>query len=822
MDTIVPRSESTGRDLDALIKDIARHPEKYRYNENENMRSNGERVWVAWTNKAIKTKDGRVAEILCIGTDITEQRHARELLATRLRYEEGLAACSQTLLTDAGDALTESLGCLLSAAAVGRVCVFENFEDPRDGLCMKLTHEVCASGVRSEKENSMLQHLPYKNGAVRWQKMLSAGRPIAGTVNSFLQREREFLEALDILSILVLPVMAEGEWYGLITFDDTMQTRRWRREDIQLLGTGAEMIGGYIGRKRTDAAIRKSTERLNAVMSVLPDIVLISDEDGRCVEIHASDETLLYAPSDELEGRMVHDIFSKETADLFLGVIRKTINTGEMQVIEYPLEISGDDRWFEGRLNRFGMKIGGKDCVVMAARDITKRREAEEVIREANIELESRVDELSALNHITRTMTMIPELQTALSIAARLIGQLLSARVTLALFDAGRQKLTITAEYLTDRNMPSLINFVIPDTPAFAQVVETGQSLVVPRAHANPLLEPIRELLHVRQTECVMIVPLQIPGKIIGAINLSTSQKDREFSAEEVKLVETIAGQITGAIENSRLFDEARQAREVAESANRAKSDFLARMSHEIRTPMNAVIGLSHLALQTELTAKQRDYLSKIQSSAHSLLGIINDILDFSKIEAGKLKMESANFNLDDVLGNLSNLMSMQAEEKDVDLLFSVSEDAPRSLVGDPLRLGQILINLTGNAFKFTETGDILVRAEVIREEPENVLFRFSVKDTGIGLTREQISGLFDPFSQADGSVTRKYGGSGLGLTICKRLTEMMGGEISVESEPGRGSTFAFTARLGRQPEEEENRFLPPRGSSGNAGSDCR
>ena len=285
-------------------------------------------------------------------------------------------------------------------------------------------------------------------------------------------------------------------------------------------------------------------------------------------------------------------------------------------------------------------------------------------------------------------------------------------------------------------------------------------------------------------------------GRLSGsAIDVDNPSRGSVWMFEDV----TIEHEATEAI---------RQAKEIAEDATRMKSDFLANMSHEIRTPMNAIIGLSHLTLKTELLPGQRDYLRKIQGAGQNLLGIINDILDFSKIEAGKLTVEHVEFELEKVLDHVALLITEKAGAKGLELIFDVDAAVPNFLIGDPLRLGQILVNYANNAVKFTASGEIEIRIRLMQNTGKEILLHLSVKDTGIGLTDEQRSRLFQSFQQADASTTRKYGGTGLGLAISKELAELMGGEVGVDSEFGKGSTFWFTTRVGRS--ETKKRVLLP------------
>ena len=306
----------------------------------------------------------------------------------------------------------------------------------------------------------------------------------------------------------------------------------------------------------------------------------------------------------------------------------------------------------------------------------------------------------------------------------------------------------------------------------------------------------------------MLLQPVFVQKHFWGFIGFAYGVRGGSWNESHKTLFKAFATTLGIVLARNAGAEELHKAKEAAEAATKAKSDFLARMSHEIRTPLNAIIGWTHLGLEKIDVPGHSDYLKRIQSSSRSLLGIINDILDFSKIEAGRLELEQIDFDLEGVMQNLADIVYFRANEKGLNLVFDYAPNVPLNLVGDPLRIEQVLVNLVNNAIKFTDQGEVLVKVRVQEEKNGQLVLFFSVSDTGIGLKEEQKQNLFQAFSQADVSITRKYGGTGLGLAICKRLTSLMGGKIWVDSEYGVGSIFSFTVKLGRQSVQKKEQMV--------------
>jgi two-component system, sensor histidine kinase and response regulator len=502
------------------------------------------------------------------------------------------------------------------------------------------------------------------------------------------------------------------------------------------------------------AAARDITERkraelvakqYEAIVKSSEDAIIGKSLDGIVTSWNKGAETLFGYRADEMVGQPMVRLFPVKLQDqekVILGRIRR----GE--VVEH----------FESvRVRKNGTQIhasitispirDGEDNVVGAstiARDITKQKQAEEALRKASQYARSLIEASP-----DPLVTISPE-----------------GRIT----DVNQ-----ATEAVTGRSREELIGSDFSGYFTDPEEARRGYQKVFSEGGVTDYPLAIRH----------------VSGQITDVLYNARVYRNE---AGEVEGVFAAARDVT---EKKHAENELLKAKEAAESANQAKSVFVANMSHEIRTPMNGVIGLTHLLLEErDLNARQRDYLQKIQNSSVALLSILNDILDFSKVEAGRLELDCIEFSLEEVLDNVVNLFIIRAEEKGLEIFFQIGHDVPQTLIGDPLRLGQVMNNLVGNAVKFTEKGSIDIQVEQIAALPGQATLRFAVRDTGIGMRREESDRLFQPFIQADGSITRKYGGTGLGLTISKQIVEKMGGNLVVSSAPGQGSTFSFTLSL--------------------------
>jgi two-component system, sensor histidine kinase and response regulator len=335
------------------------------------------------------------------------------------------------------------------------------------------------------------------------------------------------------------------------------------------------------------------------------------------------------------------------------------------------------------------------------------------------------------------------------------------------------------------------------------EVVGANVTILMPEPHRSGHADYIGSYLQNRDAKIIGI------GRELTAIRKDGTEFPVELAVSEVRNGDEVffTGILRDITERERAKAELVRAREQAESANLAKSQFLATMSHEIRTPMNGVLGMANLLSSTHLNDRQRRLLDSVTRSGQALLGIINDILDFAKIEAGKFELSAEPFDPREAIAELTDLFAQRCTEKGLEFIFFVAEDVPSELIGDPVRLRQILVNLVGNAIKFTDSGEVVVEVSVSHDEPDGVVLTFTVKDTGVGIEPAQCSRIFESFHQIDGSMTRARGGSGLGLSITRQLVELMGGAISVESKPGQGSRFTFTACFKHSTRTSERRY---------------
>ncbi|NET41341.1 response regulator [Okeania sp. SIO2B3] len=573
---------------------------------------------------------------------------------------------------------------------------------------------------------------------------------------------QEILVSFGLRATLVVPIIVEKELWGLILASHD-HAYVWKKNGINLLqrlsvhiaiaiqqGKAYEQIKVELEeRRRAESALNKSENRYSTLAATVPVGIFRTDMTGNCTYVNDRWSQIAGISVEAATGTGWQQALHPDDQVMVATVWEQFIQGKHSGQMEYRLQHpDGTVKWVYAQAvaewDTEGQKIGYVGTIT----DISSRKQVEETLRksEAHLRAAQKIGKLGSWEFDLTTGVVAWSEETF-----RILGK--SPKVRTLTYEDFLELVHPEDRESIDRAVQATIATAQP-YKIECRIYQPNGSLVYISARGRPLCDVSGKVIY-----------------IIGTVHDITERKLTEKQLQEAK--------------------------EAAEYANRAKSEFLALMSHEIRTPMNGILGLTHLALQTDLTSYQQDYLTKIQSSAQSLLEIINDILDFSKIEVGKLELESIPFELDQILNQINNVLGLKATEKGLELLFQVGDRIPQYLIGDSLRLTQVLMNLASNAVKFTETGSVTIGVQLLTHSQETVCLKFQVQDTGIGISPSQMEKLFQSFTQVDASTSRNYGGTGLGLAICKGIIDVMGGTIGVESELGEGSIFYFELELG-------------------------
>ncbi len=610
------------------------------------------------------------------------------------------------------------------------------------------------------------------------------GRSIVNTntaTDPQMAAQRERALAYQLHSSAAFPIFLQQSLHAVLTvYSDSPHF--FDGEIAALLETMTHDVSFALDNLRAHDQLVETQAQLQALIGAIPDLICSNAPDGTFLEIYGSSTIAGLTPS-MCQHRSIQEILPPEQAELFIHAFHKALQEQTLQHFNFMLESPDGERCLEARI-----MPSAQGSLVSLVRDISEDKRRDHELQAYRQHLEELVKE--------RTLA----LEQALGLIAENEKKLQAAHGELsAIFDTASLAIVYVKDQTIVRTNPRMDELF--DYPA-GELIGSSSAILYHSDETDPEMRArinhsLAEIGGFREE----IALVRRNGSKFWARVSARLVDPRQPETGLVAIIEdiTLERQAAAALLHSK---------ELAEEATRIKSDFLSNMSHEIRTPMNVIIGMSHLVQQTELNERQRNYMDKIRLSSEHLLNIINDVLDFSKIEAGKLELENQEFALETLLQDVIALVQQKAGEKKLELLLNIAPDAPAKVMGDPIRLRQILLNYGNNAVKFTENGDIEIGLDVLDEDNTSVHLHFYVRDSGIGLSEEQQARLFQSFQQADSSTTRRYGGTGLGLAICKNLADLMQGSVGVESQAGSGSTFWFDVWLNKS--SNQQRLLQP------------